>query len=179
MDGPDSTAAAPSASRAAARIGLEEALRPDQVAEVQRLVEQYTRSLDISLCFQDLHAELEGLPGDYARPRGRRLLGRVDGRPAGCVALRPLEAGVCEMKRLYVELEARGTGLGGLLARRAIAGAKALGYERMRLDTLPRMDTAQALYRRLGFRRIGNYNDNPIPDTLFFELDLRADAPVP
>lgn len=178
MQGSQPRSASPSAARAGASVGLEEALHPDQLVEVQRLVEEYARSLDISPCFQDLHAELAGLPGDYAPPRGLLLLGRLDGRPAGCVALRPLDAGVCEMKRLYVRPEARGTGLGGQLVRRAIAQAAALGYARMRLHTLPRMGVAVAMYRRLGFRPIAGYEDHPLPDSLYFELDLRADAPV-
>jgi GNAT superfamily N-acetyltransferase len=154
------------------RFAIVEALDADQVLQARRLFEDYARSLNFSLCFQGFDQELARLPGDYAPPRGRLLLGLDNGQPRGCVALRPLETGICEMKRLFVQPEARGTGLGGLLVGRVIATAIALGYERMRLDTLPRMDTAQALYRSLGFRQIGNYNGNPVPGTLFFELDL-------
>jgi len=174
---PPSKQGSPAASRAAPRIALEEAVESGQVTAVAELLRPYARSLSTSHSAQDLAAELAGLPGDYAPPRGRLLLGRVDGRAEGCVALRPLEPRVCEMKRLYVRPEARGTGLGGRLVRRAIADAAALGYERMRLDTLPEMETALNLYRRLGFRPIASYNANPIPGALFFELDLRAGAP--
>ena len=164
--------AAPGAQGKSA-LAVVAAQQPGQVNEARRLFEAYERSLNVSLCFQGLEQELAGLPGDYAAPRGRLLLGLVDGLARGCVALRPLEPGVCEMKRLYVQPEARGTGLGLLLARRVSAEAAALGYGRMRLDTLPQLEAAQALYRRLGFRPIANYNGNPIAGALFFELDLR------
>jgi putative acetyltransferase len=156
------------------RLSVVTAVQPGEVSEARGLFEAYAQSLNVSLCFQGFDEELAGLPGDYAAPRGRLLLGLVDGQARGCAALRPLEPGVCEMKRLYVRPEARGTGLGELLARRIIAEAAALGYARMRLDTLPQMEAAQALYRRLGFRPIGNYNGNPIPGAVFFELDLGA-----
>jgi len=159
-------------------MSVVEAAAPAQVALARGLFEAYARSLNFSLCFQGFDQELAGLPGDYAAPRGRLLLGLLDGETRGCVALRPLEPGACEMKRLYVRPEARGTGLGLLLARCVVAEARALDYTRMCLDTLPQMETAQALYRRLGFRPIGNYNGNPILGTLFFELDLRAGIPA-
>ena len=118
--------------------------------------------------FSDIEAELAALPGGY----DAILVARDGEEVAGCVALRPLEDGACEMKRLYVRPSARGTGTGRALVEASIARAQELGYATMRLDTLPTMDAARALYLALGFRRIERYNDNPIEGVLFFELTL-------
>ncbi len=118
--------------------------------------------------FSDIEAELAALPGGY----DAILLARDGDEIAGCVALRPLEDGACEMKRLYVRQSARGSGAGRALVEASIARARELGYAAMRLDTLPRMDAARALYLLLGFRSIERYNDNPIEGVLFFELRL-------
>ena len=115
-----------------------------------------------------LDDELAALPGGY----DALLVARVDGEVAGCVALKELTDGACEMKRLYVRPEARGSGAGRALVEKSIAKARELGYPVMRLDTLPTMDTARALYLSLGFRPIERYNDNPIEGVLFFELQL-------
>jgi ribosomal protein S18 acetylase RimI-like enzyme len=112
--------------------------------------------------------ELAALPGGY----DALLVARLEGEAVGCVALKRLSEGACEMKRLYVRPGVRGSGTGRALVEASIARARELGYERMRLDTLPTMDTARALYLSLGFRSIGRYNDNPIPGVLFFELRL-------
>ena len=118
--------------------------------------------------FSDIETELAALPGGY----DAILVARDGEEIAGCVALRPLEDGVCEMKRLYVRPSARGAGTGRALVEASIARAQELGYATMRLDTLPTMDAARALYLALGFRRIERYNDNPIEGVLFFELAL-------
>jgi ribosomal protein S18 acetylase RimI-like enzyme len=154
-----------------------EARFPADVATVRTLFLAYGESLDFDLCFQGFESELATLPGAYAAPGGRVLLARDGAVVAGCVAVRPLEAGVCEMKRLFVTPMYRGRGVGRRLTEHIVAVARELGYARMRLDTVPEMTAAIALYRALGFREIGPYCENPIEGALYFELDLNA-APV-
>jgi GNAT superfamily N-acetyltransferase len=157
-----------------ARLELLEAVDAAEVAECRALFLEYQRSLGVSLCFQGFDAELAGLPGDYAPPRGRLILARDGARAAGCVALRPQGERDGELKRLYVRPEFRGTGLGRTLALRAIDAARALGYRRLVLDTLPMMVEAQRLYALLGFAEIGPYTHNPVPGARFLALDLAA-----
>ena len=153
-------------------IELLQAETADQLREARLLFEEYAASLGFDLGFQDFEAELSGLPGAYAPPRGRLLLAFHEGRPAGCVALRETEEGVCEMKRLYVRPDFQGLRLGRTLAEAVIVEAREIGYSRMRLDTVPSMDRARGLYRALGFREIPPYRFNPIPGTAFLELRL-------
>jgi ribosomal protein S18 acetylase RimI-like enzyme len=145
----------------------------ERIDEARRLFKEYEEATGVDLCFQNFAEELAALPGVYAPPTGRLILGYVDDEAAGCVALRRLEEGVCEMKRLYVRRVFRGTGLGRKLAEAAIGEGVEIGYERMRLDTLPQMSAAIAMYRTLGFREIEPYRFNPVGGALFMELSLR------
>ncbi|MBI4240431.1 MAG: GNAT family N-acetyltransferase [Candidatus Rokubacteria bacterium] len=154
-------------------MDIVQATTAGDIERARTLFREYERSLGIDLCFQGFEQELAGLPGAYAPPKGRLLFAVEGDTLAGCVALRPLGDEACEMKRLYVRPEFRGRRAGRLLATAALREARALGYARMRLDTLPSMKEAIALYRTLGFVEIAPYNANPVPGALFMELDLR------
>lgn len=142
------------------------------VETARTLFREYSLGLGIDLCFQGFDSELAALPGDYAPPRGRLLIARSGAYVAGCIALRPLEPSVCEMKRLYVRRQHRGSGVGRRLAESVIREARAIGYTRMRLDTLPTMTEALRLYEALGFRPIPPYRPNPVEGAVFLELAL-------
>jgi ribosomal protein S18 acetylase RimI-like enzyme len=140
----------------------------DDADALRELFREYFAWLGPEGWFTDVQTELAALPGGYEA----LLVARLDGEPAGCVALKRLPDGACEMKRLYVRPTARGSGIGRELVEASIARARELGYGTLRLDTLPRMDAARALYVSLGFRQIERYNENPIEGVLFFELEL-------
>lgn len=136
------------------------------------LFREYESFLNVDLCFQGFEEELSSLPGRYAPPDGALLLAMIDGKAVGCVALRKLEDGICEMKRLYVKPEARGIALGRKLVDEIIATARKNGYALMRLDTLESLTAAIALYQQLGFHQVEPYYDNPLADALYWELEL-------
>jgi putative acetyltransferase len=164
----------------------------ETVAHAATLFREYASALSVDLRFQDFEKELAELPGHYAPPDGRLFLAFLEDatkaqqgsissassasstspRPAGCIALRRMDSTTCEMKRLYVRSEFRGHGVGRALAEALIQSAREIGYQRMRLDTLPEMAGAQILYQSLGFREIEPYRFNPIPGTRYLELAL-------
>ena len=141
--------------------------------DIRALFLEYARGLNFNLCFQNFDRELEELPGPYGLPHGRLILCEVDGRPAGCIAVKPLGSGVCELKRLFVRPEFRRRKLGLKLTQHIIEEARSIGYAVMRLDTIRgTMDNAIALYESVGFREIPAYYHNPIPNAFYMELRL-------
>ena len=160
-------------------IRIEPAERAADFDAVRALFLEYVRAPDWESGFaaymvqQAFDAELTALPGVYAPPGGALFLAWAGAEPAGCVACKPLEPPeICEMKRLYVRPAARGLGVAEHLVSRLLQTARTAGYRRMRLDTLPSMDTAQRLYARFGFYEIPAYCENPIPGARFLEADL-------
>ena len=143
-----------------------------QWGHARELVEQYVASLNADLGFQDYQSEIADLPAQYGPSSGCWFLATVDDRYVGCVGVRRLDEGLCEMKRLYVRPEHLGQGIGRALAEAVIAEARTLGYARMRLDTWPSMKVARALYERMGFKEIPAYRYNPDKPTSFMELAL-------
>ena len=139
---------------------------------VRQFFRNYAGWLGVDLSFQGFAEEMAALPGCYAPPQGRLWCAELAGRPVGCVGIRPFSEGVCEMKRLYVEPDARGCGAGHALALAAIRAAKEMGYKRVLLDTLPAMRMAVKLYRELGFQEAPAYYNTPIEGTIFLSLDL-------
>jgi len=155
------------------QLHIERAGSAAQISQVRELFLEYAQSLGFSLCFQNFEQELSELPGDYVPPAGRLLLVTSEGQAAACVALHPIEPGICEMKRLYLRPQFLGKGLGRKLVERIISEARQAGYQRMRLDTVePVMKDAVALYRKFGFKEIAPYRSNPMPGTLYLELEL-------
>lgn len=142
------------------------------LSQAKSLFLEYAASLSFNLCFQGFEREVSGLPGLYGPPGGSLLLALRDGGPCGCGAFRPLDEGICEMKRLYLRPDARGMGIGKMLAETLIADATARGYRQMNLDTINTMVEAISLYRSLGFQETDPYTSNPVPGAMFFSLSL-------
>jgi putative acetyltransferase len=149
---------------------------PEEIEAVRALIREYAQSLGVDLCFQKIDEELAQLPGEYAEPRGALFLASIDGKPAGCVALRPLdsanEPNAAEMKRLYVRDRYRGSGLGRELAEAALDAAREGGYSCVLLDTLDDMEAARGLYEELGFHEVPPYYHNPIPGAHYLKCEL-------
>jgi ribosomal protein S18 acetylase RimI-like enzyme len=160
---------------------MDEAEGEERLTQVRRLIRayatEYAASIAESLCFQDFETELAGLPGRYAPPSGCLLLALTGDARAGCVAMRDLGGGTCEMKRLYVAPEHRGQGVGRLLVGEVVRRAKRAGYRRMMLDTVPEMTGALALYRSFGFVETAPYWDCPVERTIYMELRLAQCTP--
>jgi len=153
-------------------LEIKEAQSSAQLDDLRTLFREYAAALPIDLGYQHFEDELSSLPGAYSAPVGALWLAYGGALPAGCVAVRPLEPLVAEMKRLYVRPGWRGTGLGKKLAQKTIAFAKHAGYQKMRLDTLASMSRARTLYASLGFQEIPAYYPSPIVETVFMELTL-------
>jgi putative acetyltransferase len=159
-------------------VSIVPALSDAAISQARNLFREYAKMPGVAPCVEDFEREVVSLPGQYAPPSGRLLLAMQEstgnsGEVIGCIALRRLEPGVCEMKRLYVRPTFRGSGAGRELVNSLTAEARSIGYKRMMLDTLPSMTEAHKLYRKLGFHEIPSYQKNPIPGALFFELALR------
>ena len=154
-------------------IEIIEANTDDLIAAAKELFQEYAESLGFDLCFQNFEQELADFPGQYSPPRGRLFLAVSDRHPMGCVALRDSEMNICEMKRLYVRPDFRGQRVGRLLAETVINAANDIGYDCMRLDTIPSMKRANLLYKSLGFKEIEAYRPNPIEGALYLELVLK------
>ncbi len=153
---------------------------PVDFEPVRTIFREYAQSLRVDLCFQDFEHELATLPGEYTAPRGTLLVAKVDGKPAGCCALRPLDGAdypnAAEMKRLYVRHAYRGLGLGRQLAEAALDAARRAGYACVLLDTLDDMEAARALYEDLGFEEIPPYYHNPIAGAHYLKADLERQS---
>ena len=154
-------------------VVIRHATGASDIAVAKRLFEEYAAWIAIDLSFQNFAEELRRLPGDYSPPGGALFLAWADARPAGCVAVRRIDDD-CEMKRLYVRDPFRGLSAGERLAREAIEWARAAGYRRMLLDTLPAMRAAHRLYERLGFLEVPAYRFNPLPGARFMALGLKT-----
>jgi len=146
----------------------------DMLEKVKELFLEYAQSLNVDLCFQNFEEEFKSLPGKYGPPDGLLVLALVDGKAAGCVALRKISETVCEMKRLYVRNQYRGLGIGRRLVNIVIENASKMNYQYIRLDTLPTMKSAQSLYESLGFYDIESYVYNPIEGARYMELKLET-----
>lgn len=154
-------------------IEILQAETEEQINEVRKIFSEYETWLGMSLCFQGFEKELADLPGKYAPPNGRLYLAYSGSDVVGCIAMREIGPGICEMKRLYLRESARGKGVGNRLIERVIENAKEIGYKKMRLDTYPpKMAKAVNLYRSHGFYEIPRYYDNPDEDVLFMEKVL-------
>ena len=159
---------------------LVQAASAEQIEQARALFKEYAAWLELDLCFQNFEKELAELPGKYDLPDGRLLLAFENQQLAGCVALRKMDETTCEMKRLFLRPAFHGRGLGRQLIDAIVSEAKAIGYQRMRLDTLPeQMGRAIALYRAAGFREIEPYYTNPVPGALFMELELTNGVSTP
>lgn len=153
---------------------IRDATSGTDIEAVRELFLEYQAAIGVDLCFQGFRDELANLPGAYARPSGRLLLAVEGPEILGCVGLRPLSDTDCEMKRLYVRPAGRGALLGRRLVTTVLEEARAAGYRRILLDTLPSMREAIALYRSLGFADAAPYRHNPIAGALYLALDLQA-----
>jgi len=154
-------------------INIVKAQNNKEIKEVKSLFIEYAQSLNFDLCFQGFDEEINSLPGKYSQPDGIIFLAKIEEKFAGCIALRNLGEGICEMKRLYVRPQYRGFGIGKILCDKLFEKAKSIGYEKMRLDTIAnQMQTAIELYKSYGFYEISAYYDNPQEGVVYMEMKL-------
>ena len=159
--------------RLTSEVLIRQAESVEDLQLVRGLFTEYETAIGVSLCFQSFEEELANLPGKYAPPSGRLFLAFIGELSVGCIALRKQTDAICEMKRLFVRQAARGKQVGRKLVETIINEACDIGYQRMRLDTMPgKMDKAIAMYRSVGFEEIPPYYDTPVGDTIFMELKL-------
>jgi ribosomal protein S18 acetylase RimI-like enzyme len=135
---------------------------------------EYANSLNFQLCFQNFEKEISDLSAQYSKPTGCIILCYEDDKPIGCVGLRKFAEGICEMKRLYLRPEARGKGIGRVLAEEIVEKAKEFGYKKMQLDTIETMKEAISLYKSMGFKEISPYRFNPVKGVIYMELELSS-----
>jgi putative acetyltransferase len=144
----------------------------EELEEVREIFIEYADFLQVDLCFQDFEKELQTLHEVYFPPTGCIILAKENNQVFGCIALKPIAEGVCEMKRLYVRPEARGKALGKQLVEELIDFAKKAGYKKMKLDTITSLKDAIKLYQSKGFVKTEPYVYNPLSDVQYFELTL-------
>jgi putative acetyltransferase len=144
----------------------------EELEEVRNIFIEYSEFLQIDLCFQNFEKELQTLHQVYSPPMGCIILAKQHNETVGCVALKPIDEGICEMKRLYVRPEVRGVGLGRKLVEELISFARKSSFNCMKLDTVSKLKEAISLYRSFGFVETTPYVYNPLSDVLYFELQL-------
>ncbi|UCD62597.1 MAG: GNAT family N-acetyltransferase [Candidatus Zixiibacteriota bacterium] len=152
-------------------IDFKQAESKAQITTVRSLFLEYAKWLNYRTCFEGFQAEVDGLPGDYGPPDGCLLLAYYEDKPAGCVAVRKVSDGVCEMRRLWVREKFRGKNVGWNLAEEIIKQAAKMGYKKMILETIPLMERAISIYQILGFKQTA-VNKSGDDDVIHMELNL-------
>ena len=158
--------------RAIGNYSIEIASSAEQFRLARVLFREYAATLSVDLCFQNFDKELQDIDIQYGKPSGALMLVMQDGKAIGCGAVRKLEGKVGELKRMYLRPDARGLGIGSKLLSKCFEAARRLGYDTLRLDTLPEMTEAQAMYRKHGFYEISSYRPNPVKGSLYMEKRL-------
>jgi ribosomal protein S18 acetylase RimI-like enzyme len=159
-------------------IKIIKAASQKEIDDVCELFLEYSASLNFNLDFQNFEHEIKNLPGEYSAPFGKLYLALYKNQPAGCVALKKISSGYCEMKRLFVRSKFRGMNIGKALTEIIIHEAQRVGYKFMRLDTVPAMSSARKLYKEFGFKEIPPYRFNPVEGAVYLELDLGKEGSI-
>ena len=144
----------------------------EEFSEAKKLILEYVEWLGIDLCFQNFDYEINHLQEMYSEPNGGLVLATIDNKVIGVAGIRKFENKDCELKRMYVKEEYRGTGIGRKILEYAIELAKKLNYDKIKLDTHESMKPAIKLYMEYGFKEIQQYRYNPVESVRFFELNL-------